>query len=596
VLAHSRMRSVLPELLGGRKINAAGEVSFWRNAMLKIFLETHPSMGGDVLWNRSETTDEFENMMNGLQQWMFLRGMHANAVAPAVIDPTPHQLAKIQRICIKNGWPVRTFMGSELGQLAADTDKTQHKDRVKERQHNLLSPTLAAPVINRFILVGVLEKPSNGTYGLEWPPVGTQDELKKAQVLLARTQAAAAWVAGNVGSLIPERGFLVDEMGVPDDRADGYLKDAEKAIADEEKKAQALADEHGMVPTPPDGFEHPPPPPEPPAPVKVKPGERLVQPKPNPFAKRTANVFCPTGEGGGIDPSCSPGGGGSSTAGGGGGTASGSTRSRQAGDMADKPTLAGKSGTDRFASPPLRADAADTLEAYRGTDGRWTPERQALHDEIIGNSLAGKDKSDAPTMYFMGGGPASGKSTIIGKGGQVRVPDRAVLVDPDHFKTMLPEYKAGLAARDSHAAAFVHEESSEIGKQLQREASTAGYDTLMDGTGDSGIDKLAAKVNQAKQAGQRVVAHYVTVDTDTAVARANERGQKTGRYVPEAVIRGVHAGVSRAVPEAIDRGLFDEFTLWDTNQPTPRKVAEARGKSPTIHDRDLWDRFVAKGR
>jgi hypothetical protein len=118
---------------------------------------------------------------------------------------------------------------------------------------------------------------------------------------------------------------------------------------------------------------------------------------------------------------------------------------------------------------------------------------------------------------------------------------------------------------------------------------------VLDGTGDGGYDTLAAKVQKMKDAGHRVEAHYVTVDTETAVERALERGRLTGRYIPETYLREVHANVSRILPKAMASGMFDECTLWDTNGKAPVKAASCIGSKLIIHDQKAWDRFIAKG-
>jgi hypothetical protein len=66
--------------------------------------------------------------------------------------------------------------------------------------------------------------------------------------------------------------------------------------------------------------------------------------------------------------------------------------------------------------------------------------------------------------------------------------------------------------------------------------------------------------------------------------------------VPEAIVRGTHAAVSRAFPEALKQGLFDRATLWDTTSGSLRLVVSAAGKQVTIHDPGLWRDFLAKGR
>lgn len=247
-----------------------------------------------------------------------------------------------------------------------------------------------------------------------------------------------------------------------------------------------------------------------------------------------------------------------------------------------------------FSGQMANPAGVDTFEQYRDSSGNWTPERAAMHARIISGIMSGKTPVDRPVAYLLGGGPASGKSSAI-KSGAVVYPENTVKIDPDEIKGEIPEYASMVKAKDSKAAAHVHEESSYVANKIQDTASGGGYNTLLDGTGDSSIEKLSAKIKKMKDSGQRVVANYVTCDTDLAVERAKARAAKTGRMPPESMIRKCHAEVSKIVPQAIKAGLFDEFNLWDTNESgNPRHVASAEGGKLVVHDESLWNRFLSK--
>lgn len=226
----------------------------------------------------------------------------------------------------------------------------------------------------------------------------------------------------------------------------------------------------------------------------------------------------------------------------------------------------------------------------------WTPERQAMHREIIADATAGVPRSEQPTLYMMGGGPAAGKSSII-KNGDVKHPEKHVLSNPDEFKADLPEYRDGLAAGDPRAARVAHEESSYLNKQAMRAAADNGQDVVWDGTGDNSIDKLESQVRVLKDRGYKVEADYVTCDTETAVERSNARGKKTGRFVPEEAVRETHARVSEIWPEAVARGLFDRSDLYDTTSGgKPVLVATARGTTLEVKDQAAYQRFLDKAK
>jgi predicted ABC-type ATPase len=238
----------------------------------------------------------------------------------------------------------------------------------------------------------------------------------------------------------------------------------------------------------------------------------------------------------------------------------------------------------------LASAGTDSLTAFT-RDGKIDPERAKLHQQIVAEALAGHKPQAHPVATFLGGGPASGKSTVMA--GQH--PD-SVHIDPDEIKAKLPEYQAMLKAKDHRAAAFAHEESSAISKQIKAESEKRKLNYTLDGTGDASPPKMVAKVEAAHNAGYLTSAKYVTVDTDEAVRRAMARAQQTGRMVPENVIREVHAGVSRVLPVLLDHHALDAAELWDTSGPSPTLVgSKGLAGQWQVHDPQAWQRFLDKG-
>lgn len=80
------------------------------------------------------------------------------------------------------------------------------------------------------------------------------------------------------------------------------------------------------------------------------------------------------------------------------------------------PRVAEKSRQEILAQPssayPRIADTEDTLGRFLGADGSLTPERQALHDAILADTLSGLRPVRNPKFTIMGGGPSSGKSGV----------------------------------------------------------------------------------------------------------------------------------------------------------------------------------------
>jgi SPP1 gp7 family putative phage head morphogenesis protein len=241
----------------------------------------------------------------------------------------------------------------------------------------------------------------------------------------------------------------------------------------------------------------------------------------------------------------------------------------------------------------------NTSTLHQTASGNWTAERKRLHDSIVEDALRGVPPSSDPTVYMMGGGAASGKSSVINsKALDDVLPRNRVNIDPDAIKTRLPEYNAMVDAGDVRAAGFTHTESSYISQRMMDEATALKLDVLLDGTGDKSLDILTERVNRYRAQGHKVIANYVTVPTDVAVSRAKARAIETGREVGESVIREAHEENSRVLPQAMDDGLFDEVTVWNTQvDPGTEPILifnHVDGGATTIHNQAMWDDFLAK--
>ena len=154
------MRPVLTRLLDLQKLYGSSAEGYWRACINLMTFETHPQLGGDVDFDADDIKDQWEKTSNSLDRAMVLAGMSAKAVAPNVIDPTPHILVQIEAICIKLAIPKRVFMGSERGELASSQDDSAWNDRIKQRQANHVTPRIIIPFIDRLIQVGVLPEPT----------------------------------------------------------------------------------------------------------------------------------------------------------------------------------------------------------------------------------------------------------------------------------------------------------------------------------------------------------------------------------------------------------------------------------------------------
>lgn len=244
---------------------------------------------------------------------------------------------------------------------------------------------------------------------------------------------------------------------------------------------------------------------------------------------------------------------------------------------------------------------------YDVTTGTWDPEIQAMHDKYVEDKLAGIEPNGGqPQFFMMGGGPASGKSTILdAKDSPISVPGKteAVHLNPDDIKDDIlgVEEMKNAANGDSvipgvpndQWAGWSHAESSYLAMRVQTAAAERGLDIVSDIVGDSGFAKLEAKLAPIKEAGYLMTANYVTCDTQTAVDRSIARAERTGRDVRVDVVESNHAGVSAVFPQAVS--LFDNVTLSDTNGKPPVLIgSKSDGGAFTVTEPELYQKFLEK--
>jgi predicted ABC-type ATPase len=195
----------------------------------------------------------------------------------------------------------------------------------------------------------------------------------------------------------------------------------------------------------------------------------------------------------------------------------------------------------------------------------------------------------------MGGAPATGKSSIE-KHGLVNLPKGILKIDPDEIKAGFPEYREMLKRKEFSSASRIHEESSKVSKDITKSAAQNKWDVVVDAVGDGAYEDVVSKVKVQREAGKKVVAHYVTTDTEVSVKRAKERADKTGRYVPEDYNRKMHREISKLVPKLAKNNVFDELNLYDNNGTKPKLIFSQKGKEIIIHDKKAYNRFLAKSK
>lgn len=244
VYARPRLRNVLPYVLDAWKVLGSDAEAFWQNVTGDTYFESDPSLGGDVEIDTTGTKDEYEKMLQGLQRGMILNGLSAKKLLPQMADPLPHFMAQINAICIAKDVPHRTFMGSELGRLAADQDASKWAATCRARRRNHVTPRVIGAFVDRLVWLGVLPEPKE--YHVGWPDAETQTEEDKAKVALTLTQALAAYVQSGAEAVMTPVDYLCHVWGWEEEQAAAVMENTEGMLA-EMRAEQAAAQEEARL-------------------------------------------------------------------------------------------------------------------------------------------------------------------------------------------------------------------------------------------------------------------------------------------------------------------------------------------------------------
>lgn len=235
VFATPEMESVLNPILDCRKLRGGSAEMYWQGAFPGLSFETHPSLGGDVILNRTGLRQAYSDYLKGLQRALMTTGMAVKSIAPQVVDPTPQIRAQIEAICIAKGIPMRIFLGSERGELASDQDQRAWNNRVRRRHRHYIIPRITIPLIDRLIWLGVLPIPASGRYKVSCPDIDSQSPAEKAQVANQLVTAMSTYIKGGVQHVLPPLDMYIRVLGFSKQEAEAILANVEKVLRGDTK-------------------------------------------------------------------------------------------------------------------------------------------------------------------------------------------------------------------------------------------------------------------------------------------------------------------------------------------------------------------------
>lgn len=238
-----------------------------------------------------------------------------------------------------------------------------------------------------------------------------------------------------------------------------------------------------------------------------------------------------------------------------------------------------------------------TKEIHMDNQGLYTRKRQVLHNIIATKLLKGIKSQENPEIIFMGGGTASGKSTLRKTYIKTYLPHGGIaVIDCDDIKEFIPEYEDLKWENEITAADLVHKESGDIAMLALQMAVDARMNILFDATMKDG-DWYELLVSDIKQAGYQAIAVIVHTPLEIAIEREALRAEKTKRYVPRKDIIESHQKVRDSFVRLKEK--FDAYVLWDNSgrnfeEPTIIEEFLPGMLECKVHDWNKYADFYAK--
>jgi len=179
----------------------------------------------------------------------------------------------------------------------------------------------------------------------------------------------------------------------------------------------------------------------------------------------------------------------------------------------------------------------DTLDYSYHTN--YTKKRQLWQDEVVSSLFARTSPEKNPWIVYTCGAMGAGKGYVMRwllANGYLPL-KRLIHIDPDYFKTLMPEWHEYIDLDPSTAGTLCHRESSYIQELAQEVALTNRLHTWVDGSLRDYIwysrvfDDIRTRFPEYS-----IAIFYVHAPPDLVHSRIRIRTQETGRKIPENLI------------------------------------------------------------
>jgi len=205
--------------------------------------------------------------------------------------------------------------------------------------------------------------------------------------------------------------------------------------------------------------------------------------------------------------------------------------------------------------------------------GNYIKERQLWQDKILAPLIMRAEPQAHPWLIYTCGPMGVGKGHVLSwmsRNGYFPL-ENIVHVDPDHFKSMMPEFSGYAAVDPVEAGTMTHRESNLMSELAQEHAMRQRQHVWVDGSLRDGVWFSELFGNLRKRFPDYSIAIIsITADEEIIRSRIAARAKITGRNVPERLITD-----SLEAPDKSLRMLVSkvDFLARITNNDGPRLVS-----------------------
>ena len=162
-----RLESVWNYLDDLEKVVGGGAEAFWKRSDQGLQVNISPDVS-PTKEEKQALKEEIDDYIHLQKRVLTTRGVELNSLGSDVAQFHHNAGVILDLISSTTGIPKRILMGSERGELASTTDKSNYDDRVTDRRNEFAGPQIARPLVDRLIQIGVLPE---AEYEIRWPEI-----------------------------------------------------------------------------------------------------------------------------------------------------------------------------------------------------------------------------------------------------------------------------------------------------------------------------------------------------------------------------------------------------------------------------------------